>query len=415
MLTALRIARWRFRIGPLVTMGLAGCASAQAPPGGPPDFAPPVIDSTIPDSGAVKPGWRGAAIIQFDEVIDERSGGGLEKLVTLSPVPKALQVDWKRSAIAIKPKDGWRDSVTYLLTLQPGIADLTGNRMTQGRTLIFSTGGPIPDTRISGTVVDWEQGRLAPRAMVEAVRLPDSLRYVTTADSASNFNLPALPPGRYLVRAGLDANNDHALEPREPFDSLTVQLDSVASHTFWTFQHDTVGPALTRATVLDSVTLRLELNAALPPESLAAGAVRVLALPDSTPVTLANVWHSAQYDSVAAAEHAAQAAKARDTTGAKAGADTTHRAPPPAPLRPPTPTAAAGLQSDTAQARLAADTARVNALLRQRPKISSALVVRLAAPLTPGGHYLVETDVVNLLGARRSSHQAVAVPEQAKK
>ena len=391
---------------PALGAAALGCASAQPPPGGPPDFAPPVIDSTIPDSGTVRPGWHDAAIIQFDEVIDERSGGGLDKLVSVSPVPKALQVDWKRRAIAIKPKDGWRDSVTYLITLQPGVADLRGNRMTQGRTIIFSTGGPIPDTRITGTVVDWEQGRLAPKALVEALRLPDSLRYETTVDSAAGFTLAALPRGRYLVRAGLDANNNHTIDGREAFDSVTVQLDSAASRTFWAFTHDTVGPALTRPTFVDSVTLRLEFNEALPPDSLAAGAVRVLALPDSTPVAVANVWHTTQYDSITAAEHAAQA-RAADTSRARAGADTTHPAPPP---RPPVPPAAA--PSDTAQARMAADTARVNAILRQRPKISSALVVRLRAPLAPGARYLVETDVANLLGVRRSSLQAVAVPEK---
>lgn len=395
----------------VAALGLAGCASAQPPPGGPPDFTPPVIVSTAPDSGAVKPGWHDAAVIQFDEVIDERSGGGLSKLVTLSPVPQELQVSWKRTAIAIKPKDGWRDSVTYVLKLDPGVADLRGNRMDQGRTIIFSTGGPIPDTRITGTVVDWEQGRLAPRALVQALRLPDSLRYVANADSTAQFALPALPRGRYLVEAGLDANNDRQFEPNEPFDSVTIQLDSVASHTFWTFKHDTVGGALTRATIVDSVTLRLEMSEALPPEPPAAGAVRVLLLPDSTPVTISNVWHPTQYDSITAAEHAAQAARVADTTRARAAADTTHRAPAPRP--PAVPPAAQA--SDTARARQAADTARVNALLRQRPKISSTLVVRLAAPLTPGAHYLVETDVANLLGARRSSRQVVAVPEQASK
>jgi hypothetical protein len=396
----------------VTAVALAACASAQPPPGGPPDFTPPVIVSTMPDSGSIVAGWHNAAVIQFDEVIDERSGGGLSKLVTLSPVPKELSVDWKRTAIAIKPKGGWRDSVTYLVTLQPGIADLRGNRTTQGRTVIFSTGGPIPDTRITGTVVNWEQERLAPRALVEALRLPDSLLYEAVADSGADFTLPSLPRGRYLVRAGLDANNNRQLEPFESFDSVTVQLDSVVSHTFWAFKHDTVGPALTRVTIVDSMTLRLDLSEALPPEPPAAGAVRVLALPDSTPVALTDVWHSIQYDSIAAAERAAQAAaRLADTSAARARADTTHRAPPRAPAPRAAPAAA---PTDTARARQAADTARANAILRQRPKVTSTLVVRLAAPLIPGTHYLVESDLPNLLGATRSSRQAVAVPEQAK-
>jgi hypothetical protein len=400
-------------IGAVVAAGLSlACASAQAPPGGPPDFTPPVILSTIPDSGTTDAGFRKAAVIQFDEVIDERSGGGLSKLISVSPVPKDVDVDWKRTAIAIKPKGGWHDSVVYQVALQPGIQDLRGNRMTTGRTIIFSTGGPIPDTRISGTVVDWAKGQLALRALVEAIRLPDSLRYVAATDSAANFTLVALPRGRYLVMAGVDANNDQRLEPREPLDSLTIELDSTASHTFWAFPHDTIGPGISRATLTDSVTIRLELNQPLPPGPPDSGSVRVLALPDSTPLAVANVWQLAQYDSITAAERASKPAPGADTSAA--AKDTTQRAAQPARAAPVSPVSRAQARPDTAQARQAADTARVNALLRERPKIGSALVARMAAPLTAGARYVVETDLANLTGARRTSHQLLVVPEQRK-
>jgi hypothetical protein len=87
---------------------------------------------------------------QFDEVIDERSGNGLDKLILLSPVTEEVSVSWKRTRITVKPKRGWLPSVVYHVTLLPGIADLRNNRLDSTRTIIFSTGGPIPDTRLTG-------------------------------------------------------------------------------------------------------------------------------------------------------------------------------------------------------------------------------------------------------------------------
>ena len=61
---------------PLALAFAAACANTGEPPGGPPDEKPPVILGVYPESGAVVPNPRGDAVIQFDGVIDEQSGGG---------------------------------------------------------------------------------------------------------------------------------------------------------------------------------------------------------------------------------------------------------------------------------------------------------------------------------------------------
>ncbi|HLB35117.1 MAG TPA: Ig-like domain-containing protein [Gemmatimonadales bacterium] len=388
------------------------CAAVQEPPGGPPDATPPAIDSTLPDSGAVVPGWRDAVVFRFNEVIDERSGGSLERLITVSPVPDEVSVAWKRTAVEVRPKGGWREGAVYQVTLLPGVQDLRGNRLTQGRTVVFSTGGDIPATRIAGTVLDWEQGRVAARGLVEAIQLPDSLRYVGVADSVGEFVMGSMPPGRYLLMAGVDANNNRRLDFREPLDSLTIQLDSSVTHTFWAFKRDTLGPGLSRVALGDSLTLRVEFTQVLPPEPPPSGSITVVALPDSTPVAVAAVWSVAQYDSVAAAERAQRGARA-DTaaadTAAAAAADTVPR--PIAPDRPTSPEIAAGQRPDSAAARrAAADTSRAARLLRERPKLSNTLVVRLEQPLSPGSRYLVRTDLPSMLGIRGEGRQVLAVP-----
>jgi hypothetical protein len=312
-------------------------------------------------------------------------------------------VDWKRTAIAVRPKEGWRPNVVYELTLLPGIQDLRNNRLTAGRTIIFSTGGAIPNTRLAGTVVNWEEGRIAARALVEAILLPDSLRYVGIADSLGEFVMGAMPVGRYLLQAGVDANNNRRLDFREPLDSLTLQLDSTLTHTFWAFKHDTLGPGLSHVTVADSLTVRLEFNQMLPPGPPDSGAVKLLALPDSTPIPLAHLWRLAEYDSIAAAERARLPARPDTTRADSARADTARVSP-----RPP------AAPDSTARRAQAQDTSRAARLLRERPKLSSVLVARVPTALTPGARYLVEASLPNLDGVRGRSRQVVVVPQRAK-
>src|SRR2546426_3779372 len=112
--------------GLLLALSLA-CASVGTPPGGPPDKEPPKIVHVKPESGAVVPNLSGDAVIQFDEVIDEMAGGGgsgggggLDQLVLLSPVAGAVKVNWHRSSVSIKPKEGWKRRA-YRLEDVPGV------------------------------------------------------------------------------------------------------------------------------------------------------------------------------------------------------------------------------------------------------------------------------------------------------
>src|SRR2546430_12310289 len=75
---AARIGRQAQVAGLLVVAALgaggAACARQGEPPGGPPHTTPPQIVRVMPESGAVVPGWKGDAVIEFDEVIDEMPG-----------------------------------------------------------------------------------------------------------------------------------------------------------------------------------------------------------------------------------------------------------------------------------------------------------------------------------------------------
>lgn len=388
------------RLG-LLSALCAGCASMGEPPGGPPDFDPPVILSITPDSGAVIEGFDDDVIIKFDEVINERSGNGLDKLVLVSPRAKEIKVSWKRSAIAIKPKDGWHRDVVYQVTLLRGIADLRNNRLDSTRTVIFSTGGEIPATKVSGTVLNWEQGRSAPRALVELIVLPDSLVYFTEADSVGDFTFSAVPPGQYLLIGTIDKNGNHERDRREWFDSTTVQLDSAVSGELWAFAHDSVGPRVRNAVLVDSITIRISFTQMLQPGVPPDTAVDLLLLPDSQAVAIANVWTAATYDSVKTVEDSLK--RSAQAAAAEQPADS-------AEVQAPSPVDTA------AQAVLApatTDTSRIAGLLATRPKLAADLHLRLVSAVVPGAKYLILARVANVLGNVEESQAVLAVPAAA--
>lgn len=406
--TARRARRQAQSAGLLLTaLAAAACANQGAPPGGPPDVAPPSIVTVRPESGAVVPEWKDDAVIQFDEVIDEMASGssgggtaltGLARQVILSPVRGDVRVSWGRTRIRVKPKEGWKPGRVYHLELRPGIVDLRRNVLKTGRVIVFSTGPAIGHATLGGTALHWVEQRALLGALIEAVPVSDSAGYVTLADSSGRFHLDALAPGRYVVYATADQNTNRRRDPREAFDSVTVTLDSAATVAIYAFVHDTTGPRLRGATQLDSLMVRLEFT-----QPLAAGVpidtarMRVLQLPDSTPVSVAAILNQRQYDSLTAeARKAAQTDSTRRDSSARRDS-TPPGAPPAAARRAP---AARGAPAGVRDTVAAKDTAEVHRLLALRPVPYDKVVLRFTRPLAPETRYVIRVGgAVNLNGA----------------
>jgi len=401
--------------GLLLALSLA-CASVGTPPGGPPDKEPPKIVHVKPESGAVVPNLSGDAVIQFDEVIDEMAGGGgsgggggLDQLVLLSPVAGAVKVNWHRSSVSIKPKEGWKRRV-YRLEILPGFRDLRNNRSDSTKRVLFSTGPEIGHARIGGIALKWIDQAVLQRALIEAVPLPDTVGYLTMADSGGQFNVQNLQPGRYIVYATADENNDRRRGLREAYDSVVVTLDSSSNVALFTFPHDTVPPRPRAATSIDSISIRLEFSQALnPTASLDTSHVHVLALPDSTPVPIDKILTQRLFDSLATA------ARQKAESAAAAARDTTRRPPPPPPPPPQAaPTQPARGAALRAQARPSVDTALVRRLLAQRPIPSDRLVITLVHALKPEARYVVRvTAATNLIGKKGDGDVGFSVPKPA--
>lgn len=405
----------RLRLIALGALALVACARTGDPPGGPPDVKAPAILGVYPESGAVVSDLHGDAVIQYDEVVDEGGGGGLSgggssggatglaARVLLSPTRGPYKVSWHRSSIHVKPVEGWKAGRVYQLQVLPGIADLRRNLTKERHTIVFSTGPPVPHGMLTGTALQWVEQHALPNGVIRAQLYPDTIAYLAVTDSIGAFRFDALPPGKYLVYAIVDQNNNRQRDRREAFDSSLVTLDSTASLVLWTFLHDSIGPRVRQVDPVDSITARLTFSAPLDPaQPIDSLVLRVLALPDSTPVRIARLYSTADYDSLAARERAAADSirAANDTTKKPAPApprdtttDTTSK---PAVVRPPTPV----------------DTSALRALLHQRPIPQDKLVVRFVAPLKPDSKYFVEVrGARNLNGARADGHTVLTVPK----
>jgi hypothetical protein len=376
----------------------AACASPGMPPGGPPDVAPPLLTGVSPDSNAV--GVKASSIVlRFNEVVSERSGGTgrgsfgtagtLDALVRLSPSDGHDKVTWRRTAIEVEPRGGFRPNTTYRLTLLPGLADLRGNAVRQAQDLVFTTGDSIAEGVLSGAIFDWAAGRTAPLARVEAYLDADTtFRWVTTADSTGRFTLRDLAPARYHVRAWIDATANRQLDEREAFDSATVAIALTAENDFYAFVHDTVGPRIEVVEPVDSLALRIRFDRATSLEWTPDSTSLVLQGADSARIAFVLVVPATRYDSLARIERAR-------ADSVRAAADTTRAAADS--VRPPPQVTArvAGPASDTSRAgpRLA------------RPVPVQNWVLTLRAPLAPGDYRVTANRAEGLSGARRTSER----------
>lgn len=386
----------------------AGCASPGIPPGGPPDKLPPAIVRVTPESGAVNV-RASSIVIRLDEVVAERPGGrtggtataaGLGGIVLLSPGDGREKVQWRRDAIEIEPRGGFRANTSYRVTLLPGLADLRGNVLEEPREIVFSTGAAIPEGELSGVVFDWVEGRVAPRASIEMFLPRDTtFRWRARADSAGRYTVRDLAPGDYHFRAWLDANGDRRIDEREAFDSATVTISGRVERESYAFAHDTVGPRIENVEPLDSTGLRVQFDRAVALGWVPGPASVLLQREDSSAVPLGEMMTAARWDSLAAVARAAadSAARAADTT-ARAADTTAARA---QQARPPRPGDAA---ADSAAARW--------------PKLSRAVparrwVIALPASLPPGTYRLKAVGVEGLAGARRTSEREFRIREPA--
>lgn len=357
-----------------------------APPGGPLRTTPPELLRVTPDSGAVNVRAR-SVVFHFDVVVSDKGPSGeLDNLFLISPREGTPRVTWRRDRIEVRPRRGFRPNTAYAVALLPGLSDLRGNAMLAGRTVVFSTGPTLPAYAIHGRVFDWMSERVAPNALIDVIRRPDSLPYVGTADSSGQFAVGPLDEGTYTVRALLDNNKNRAVDPGEAWDSVTVVVKGSSPFLeLLAATRDTIPPRLLIVTAPDTLTLAASFDRPLDP-----GVPRT---PESFRVVDADSAALRIVRVQSRAEAAAAATARRDTT---ARADSARGRPDSVPS--PQPALPAQLKPS-------------------RPAPPRDLVIRLDSltPLRRGATYRVTAlNARGLLGRTRVSDRIITVPPGAR-
>ena len=380
----------RHALTAIAVLALASaCASPGLPPGGPTISAFPRVVVTLPDTNAlnVKPN---KVLVRYDDVISEQANGApLNRSVLISPWDGEPRVEWKRTGMTIRPRDGWRANTAYTITILPGIGDLKGRPIPTGYVLRFSTGATIPTGVLRGDVFDWVANRALAKATVLATDVKDtSLVYLTVADSSGRFTLGAMPPGTYLVRAIDEKTPNRALDAREPWDSATVTVADSARAEFYTFVHDTLPARISEIRQGDSLSIVIVMDKPLLPGVAIPATAAHIVTADSTIVNVATIMTAAEER--IAREKADSIARA---------ADTTRRGQPEGPRRTIDPTR----RRDTA--------AVVPPPMPKRTPPATELIIKLRDVLKPGTTYRVTlSGVKNLLGIEGTSSRLLIIP-----
>ena len=412
----------------LAAASATGCAQPGLPPGGAVDTTSPAAVRVRPDSQAVNVRADGITF-QFNEVVSERPQGvpSLAELFLISPSFGENRVSWRRTSVTVSPRGGLQSGTTYTVRMLPGLTDLEGNVDSLGALVVFSTGPAVARSHVRGIVFDWVEEKVGESALIEAFPLPasrDSVRYLAVADSVGRFDLANLPPGRYFLRAVIDANTNRLLEPRELYDSATVTVGDSLRREMLAIVRDTLGPGIQTVTITDSMTLTVALDHVVDTAQAITPALFSLTAADSSVVPIVSVAaardverakqdsirlkaqrdsaqrDSVQRDSVMADSLRRRVTQRADTTPARAVPRTQ---PVPRPRRG-VPTAAGVVPGR--------DTVKVDSLPKPsvRPPVSE-FVLRLGAPLKAGSAYRLRSDSIrSFLGYTRSALRSFTVP-----
>jgi Bacterial Ig-like domain len=195
---------------------LTGCARKMPPSGGPPDLAPPVLLSVIPDSGSTAVDPTGTITLEFSEGMDPRS--------TLAALEVAPRIDFRARRVSgrrvmLVPAKPLRVDQTYTVFVGTDARDLHGNRLREGRAVPFTTAVRFPPGVIDGEVL--ATGFTAAGTYLWCYPdtiAPDStgrdFDAVAVAGETGRFRVTGLDvPGRYQLWAFADLNHNHSYEP----------------------------------------------------------------------------------------------------------------------------------------------------------------------------------------------------------
>ena len=305
----------------------AACAHIEAPTGGPEDNRGPQLLTTRPDTFARVTDLRSPAVFVFDEGLSEQR---VEESVSVSPRTSGVAIDRNGDELRVSLRRGWEPNRIYQIVIDSMIQDRFNNRVPEPIRLVFSTGPEIPETFLSGTVLERQTGQPAKNVRVEAILRPDSLVYATRTDAEGTFAFAQIPAGEYQVRAFNDPNANRSLEGFEARDTTVARVAAGAqpSVELSLVTPDTSAPRALEATLSDS-SVAVRFDDFLDPDVPVSPAQVTLLAPDSSVVRVASVIIGSDSATGPRESAAPRDSARRDTAAARDTAATRPRRPVP--------------------------------------------------------------------------------------
>ena len=247
----------------LASIVLWACATQVAPGGGPEDKLPPRVAAVYPAPNTTNHPEELYVKLEFDEWVNASIP---RSAVSISPpIEGKMKFEVSGKTVELRSRALLDTGTTYTVTFASGIKDLHGNALAKPFNVVFSTGDHIDSLTLSGRVLvndsmtrkktypsiglflmgaEREGRRYLEKYRDTVTKALDSLPmltkepplFMTRADSAGNFTLTGLKPGRYRVVAFVDVNGNQKIEPAQELAGVWVkdlELTEETKDTLW--------------------------------------------------------------------------------------------------------------------------------------------------------------------------------------
>jgi hypothetical protein len=273
---------------------VAGCARQVKPTGGPDDLVPPRLVASSPDSGDVNVSPKSVIRLRFTEWIDPATARSTVSLMPVGARTPDIKVDGKD--VVVTPREPLDSPSTYVVRIQPGLADwhkaatkelleipfATGARIDSGSATVrlWTGSDTTAPVKVKGRLGAWPLDTVYRRSLAKLLRRKDSLGWLRQpplpwrekpwrwiwADSAGVADLRFLPTGRWRLFAWDDKDKDNFWRPGD--EACTWLGDVDGGTPGWNVEYrgrlaplDTLGaPAMVRDSTKDSLRRRDSLS-----------------------------------------------------------------------------------------------------------------------------------------------------------
>ena len=263
-------------------MSPLACARTGFPEGGPVDAAPPVVAQTIPADRDIDVPRDVQVEIVYNEPLAPGVQAQVGRLVFFNPDRPEVVTNAGGKKIEIQPRSPLEARTTYSVVVQPGLTDRRENVTKEPVRILFSTGGPLTLSLLTGKVISG--GKPAVGTSVHAFNAERGFGYHALTDSSGAFELPSVALGSYQVTAWNETNGEEGFQfTLEAGDSAVADIQELGSGIELDLnlvQADTSAPRLVRAEAVARDGLQLGFSDTLArDQAFDPGRAELLAVP----------------------------------------------------------------------------------------------------------------------------------------